>query len=219
MNVVIAGAGSLGRECYYTILENNNVGKNNNYLNVLGFIDDTPSKIGTYVDGLKVYSIQEITELDTEFHAIIAVGSPDGIKTFREKLTGSGINKWISVVHPTAYVANNVILGEGCFIAANASISICANIRDHSIINQNCSVGHDVYIGNGSVVSPGCVLSGYTVLGDSVFMGSGSITHPKVKIGNNSIVASNCVVHKDIGEKVKLMPVIRNVETRIETDQ
>jgi sugar O-acyltransferase (sialic acid O-acetyltransferase NeuD family) len=208
----IIGAGNLGREVYALMCELN---KNSIINEVVGFIVDD-FKYGKTVEGIEVFPFEKLNSIDVNaFHFLIAIGDSKGLRKVYDKLAIYRITNWLTVIHPTAYVSMNVTIGDGCYVGPNTTISIGSLIGDFCMINQNCSIGHDVVLGSFSVVSPGCVLSGRTECDEGVFLGSGVITLPNVSIGKNSIISANTVINRDIGENLKVGPVIRNMEIPI----
>jgi len=108
----------------------------------------------------------------------------------------------ITIVHRTAFVAEDVVCGEGCQILANATVSTNSQIGHGVIVNTASSVDHDCVIGNGVHIAPGARLAGDITIGDYVFVGTGAIILPHLKIGKNSIIGAGAVVTKDIPENV-----------------
>jgi sugar O-acyltransferase (sialic acid O-acetyltransferase NeuD family) len=211
--VYIIGAGSLAREVFALISELN---KKEVVYEVAGFIgnDLEPSQT---VEGIEVVTSEIFKTIDVaDYYFIIAIGNPKRIRMVYDELTSFNISNWLTVIHPKAYISMNVSIGNGCYVGPNTSISIGCTIGDFCIINQNCSIGHDVILKNYIVVSPGSVLSGKTECDEGVFLGSGVITVPEVLIGKNSVISANTVINRNIGENLKVGPVVRNMEIPIE---
>ena len=104
----------------------------------------------------------------------------------------------ISVIDPTAVVAQSATVGQGCFIAAYAVISENATIGDFSIVHFHCSIGHDAKLGKNCTVLPGARVSGDVKFGDGVLLGSNSFVFQGVTIGSFTQVDALTYVRRDL---------------------
>ncbi len=197
-NLIIIGASAMGREtCGYA----RDCG-----MVVKGFLDSRSN----ILDGLLGYapvlgSVEEyIPENDDVF--ICAVGDPLEKRKYVRLLESRGA-KFVSVVHPTAYIGANVKLGAGCIVAPNASITNDSVVGDHVIVNINASVCHDNIVGDFTTICPGCCLSGWVKIGKSVFVGAGAVIIPDVSLGDSVFVAAGAVVTHAFPEKVMVAGV------------
>jgi UDP-3-O-[3-hydroxymyristoyl] glucosamine N-acyltransferase len=78
-------------------------------------------------------------------------------------------------VHPTAVIASDAELGEGCAVGAYAVIGRRARIGAGVTLYPQVVVGEDVEIGPGCVIFPHVTLYAHTVLGARVRIHSGSV--------------------------------------------
>jgi hypothetical protein len=140
-NVYIAGTGDLAREVLYAIRERNQT--TGQTVSVQGFLDPVQSGKETLED-LPVLSIGALDGTRAQgMQCIIGIGKTEYVRKAENMLTAKGVRQWINVVHPRAYLAPQVELGKGVYIAAHATIAIAAKIQDFSCVNQNVSIGHD----------------------------------------------------------------------------
>lgn len=103
-----------------------------------------------------------------------------------------------SIIHRTAFVADNVLLGEGCQILAQAAVCTDVQLGRGVIINTAASVDHDSVIGDGVHLAPGVHLAGEVIVGAETLIGTGAIVLPRVRIGENVIVGAGAVVINDV---------------------
>lgn len=104
----------------------------------------------------------------------------------------------VNAIHPRAVVTGRVTIGNGVFIAANATINPIVQIGDGVICNTSCSIDHECSIGNYSHICPGTVLCGNVSVGSYSFIGAGSVVKPGITVGDNIVVGAGSVVVKDI---------------------
>lgn len=105
---------------------------------------------------------------------------------------------FITAIHPSAQIAEDVILGEGSVVMANVVVNPGTYVGSHAILNTSSSVDHDCKIGQFASIAPGCTLGGNVEVGEFSAVSLGSkIIHSK-KIGSHSVIGAGALVLKDI---------------------
>lgn len=104
----------------------------------------------------------------------------------------------VTIIHPTAVIAQSAEIAAGCFIAATAIVSAQANVQSSCIINHAAIVDHDVAIGEYSHIAPNVTLGGAVTIGRGVFIGAGATVLPGLSIADNSIIGAGAVVTTSI---------------------
>lgn len=107
---------------------------------------------------------------------------------------------FVTIVHPEAYVAEDVTLAEGVQVMAGAIIQPGAHIGRQTIINTGAQVDHDCVVGDGVHIAPGATLSGDVRIGDGAHIGAGATVIQSIVIGANAVVAAGAVVIENVGE-------------------
>ena len=140
-----------------------------------------------------------------QIYCAVAIGGDRGRErlSLLKKMKSIGLSP-LTIVHPTAFVAQNAIIGEGCQILAHSTVCVNVKIGAGSIINSAASIDHDCNLGKGVHIAPGAHLAGEISIGDGSFIGTGATILPGIKIGKDVIVGAGAVVLKDIrnGNKV-----------------
>lgn len=106
--------------------------------------------------------------------------------------------QFLTLAHPRAIVASDVMLGEGGQVMAGAVIQPSTQVGENSIVNTRASVDHDCVIGAHCHIAPGATLSGGVVIKDHAFIGAGATVIQGVSIAENTIVAAGSTVKEDI---------------------
>ncbi len=119
--------------------------------------------------------------------------------------------RFATVVHPSAIIARDVQLGEGCQIMAGAVIQAGVRCGDNVIINTHSSVDHDSSVGAHTHISIGSTVSGDVDIGEKVYVGAGSTVIQGVSIGTGCLIAAGAVVIRDVAdyERVAGVPARR----------
>jgi sugar O-acyltransferase (sialic acid O-acetyltransferase NeuD family) len=134
-----------------------------------------------------------------DLFAAIAVGGAHGCDRLELMylLQARGL-KMLTIIHRTAFVATDALVGEGCQIMAQAAVCTHVRLGSGVIVNTAASVDHDCIIGNGAHIAPGARLAGEVTVGERAFIGMGSIVLPRIHIGEGAIVGAGAVVTKNV---------------------
>lgn len=111
-------------------------------------------------------------------------------------------DKLATIIHPSAFIADNVILEPGVFVMANSYIGPGTILRKCTLVMANCVVGHNDDVGELCHLSAGCNVSSYVNIGKVSDIGLGASVLEKRTIGNYSVVGANSLLTKDIGDSV-----------------
>lgn len=123
---------------------------------------------------------------------LLGIGSAKIRKSLAEKVS----HRIATLIHPSAFIADDVELGEGTVVLPQAVIQSGAKIGKHVIINSHVCVDHDavvedyvttypgVYIGGEALVGEGCLLNPnavvmrFTVVPPYIEVMPGEVFHP-----------------------------------------
>lgn len=108
--------------------------------------------------------------------------------------------KCVTLIHPSAIIADSVEIGEGTVIMAGAVINPDVKIGKGCIINTCASVDHDCVLGDYVHVSVGAHISGTVRIGEETWIGAGATISNNVSIVAESCIGAGAVVVKDICE-------------------
>ncbi|RZK40539.1 MAG: transferase [Pedobacter sp.] len=95
---------------------------------------------------------------------IIGVGKNE----FRKAISNYIVHEFGTVIHPSANVADDVLIGEGSVVLAGAVIQMGAVIGKHVVINANVTIDHDVQIGDFCSIYPNSYIGGGAKIGSGV---------------------------------------------------
>ena len=130
---------------------------------------------------------------------IITIGNCQMRKKIVDRIT---VKKYVTAIHPSAIIAPNVFIGEGCMIIHGAIIQSCSSIGRHCIINTKAVVEHDSVIHDFVHIAPGAIVCGGVEIGECTWLGAGSVVKQGIKIGSNCMIGAGSVVVKDIPDNV-----------------
>lgn len=112
-----------------------------------------------------------------------------------------------TIVHPSATIAEDAVLGEGVQIMAGCILQPGTTVGKNSIINTSASLDHDCEIGSHVHIASGVTLSGGVRVGDGSFIGCGASVIQYKNIGRGVLVGAGAVVIRDVPDAVKVLGV------------
>lgn len=185
---------------------------------ILGIVDVDPNKKGLELMGVPIIgSDEEVMKYPPQkIRLINGIGSVR-VSSLRRQLFESFKCKgyqFENVIHPSAIIANEVILSEGVQIMAGVIIQAGCQIGVNTIINTGALVDHDCLIGRHVHIAPGVVLSGGVVVEESAHIGTGAVIIQGVRAGANSLVAAGAVVTRNVLSDVTVAGVPARELTR-----
>ena len=193
-NIVIVGAGGVGREVSLIIQQINRLEPT---WNLIGYIDDNPENWGNVVNGYAVLGgIDSLTMMCKDTYVIIAIANYEVKKRIITKLNNKF--KFATIVHPKVLIHDYMEIGEGCIVYEGVIITTNVSIGNHVIISPKCGVGHDTIIKNYVSLLWNVNISGNDRIGEGVMFGSGSTIIQGKNVGMAAIIGAGAVVTKDI---------------------
>ena len=184
-NLIIIGASAMGREAFSYARECG--------IKVKGFLDSRTGILDRFPGYARILSSVEAYEPAGDDVFVCAVGAPDVRLGYVAEIEAKG-GRFVSLVHPSAFIGANVKIGSGSIICPHAVITNDVQLGEHVIVNVASSVSHDCSLGEGTTVSPGVTIAGRVSLGREVFVGVGAKILPDVRLGDGVFVAAGAVV-------------------------
>ena len=123
---------------------------------------------------------------------VIAIGSNqrrrDIFRSFKDRGYG-----FFSLVHPSAIIATDVVLGEAVQVMAGVIVQPNTVVGHNTILNTGCQIDHDCTVGDHVHIGPGAVLCGNVVVESEALVGAGSVIAPGSRVKSGTIVRAGSV--------------------------
>lgn len=181
-------------------------------LRVAGILDDDPARRGERILGVEVLGDGLILS-EPRFRScrvVVAIGDPAARERAAGRVEAAGL--WfVAIVHPTAFLAHGVAVGEGAMVLPMAVVHTNASIGPHAIVNTGAIVEHECRVGEFAHVAPGARLAGNVTVGRGAHIGIGASVAPGIRIGERAIVGAGAAVVDDVrgGDVVGGVPAKR----------
>lgn len=201
--LVIVGAGGHGRELAQLVRDINRQAPAPRW-NMLGFLDDNPEKVGARLGGHEVLGDSDWLGQSPvrDVRVAVAIGDAKIRKLTVSRLARNYPDlKFATLVHPTAVVADDAVLGEGAVVCALSVVSTGVAIGEHALVHYGSTVGHDATVEPFASVLPGCRISGNATIGEVADVGAGATVLPGIAVGAYAIVGAGAVVTRPVPER------------------
>lgn len=128
---------------------------------------------------------------------VMGLGLPRTKRAVAERLGDVGL-PWETVVHPTALVGPGSRLGDGCYVAAGAVLSVNVRLGRFVTVNVHAAVTHDDVIGDFVTLHPSVHLAGHVVIGDLSELGTGAAVLPGHTLGSATTLGPGAVATRSL---------------------
>lgn len=169
------------------------IARRNGYKEIV-FLDDNDSihECGGYP---VIGKSSEAGTIDAD--VIIGIGNAGIRKQIQESISDE---KMVTLIHPDAVVAEDVVIGKGTVVMAGAVINPGVRIGKGCIINTCSSVDHDCIVDDFVHVAVGSHLCGTVNVGAGTWIGAGVTVNNNVFICPDCMIGAGAVIVNDIWE-------------------
>lgn len=209
--IVIFGVGGMARDLHALLRDLVLV---TSCFELLGFLDDDPTKHGQRLHGLPVLGDATWIARNTRVEVAVGVGGPPAKRRVVHRLRTAGA-RFPSLVHPSAVVGQDVTLGEGTVVSAGCVLTTDISVGPFVTLNTACTLAHDDLVDAYATLAPGVHLAGNVRLRTGAELGIGAVAIQGVTVGEWSIVGAGAVVTTDLEPNTTAVGVpARVVKTR-----
>lgn len=210
--LIIIGAGGFGREVNDVVAAVNDASSQTVW-DLLGFVDDGHvhldrlGRIGTRHLG----TTAALTDHSNAWF-VVGVGNPRVRRLLADRAYAAGLRA-ATLIHPTATLGKDVVIGEGSIICSHVSITTNIRIGRHVQLNLNCTVGHEAVLHDYATVFPGATISGEVVLEEDVTVGTNAAVIQGLRVGQGSFVGAGAAVVREVPPGVTVVGVPARVHS------
>ena len=172
----------------------------------IGFLDDR-AEPGKLVRGFPVLGpLAKADTLDSQVLFSTAIGSAASYLGKPALLNGLGLSleRYATIIHPSASVSQWAELGRGCLILQQCTLSAGCHIHDHVVMLPGCRISHDTVVEDFNVLATGVILCGHVRISPNCYLGAGSLVRERLQLGEGCLVGMGSVVVKSVtaGQRV-----------------
>jgi sugar O-acyltransferase (sialic acid O-acetyltransferase NeuD family) len=196
-DLIIVCAGGAAREIAAVAAD---INRREKEWNVVGFLDDDVSKRGAALERVPVLGPIEAARDYPRARFVIGIANYKAPGT-RERIAATLAlppERYATLVHPSASVADSATIGHGTVVAQGVVITSSTRIGDHVLLAHGVLVGHDAVIASYVAIAPGAVISGAVRIEESAYVGAGAVVPQGVVIGKEALVGLGAVLTGDV---------------------
>ena len=184
-NLIIIGAGGMGRTIYSNALESVGYGET---FTVKGFIDDNLAALDNFENYPPIVGTIRDYQPQPDDVFVSSRGGASRRACMEEIIRRGG--EFMELVHQTARIYQNAKLGKGNFIGAFSVIGNDAVVGDYNMIQSYTVIGHDARIGNWNRIDTHVTCVGGIVIEDETNIHTGAVISHNVTVGTGAHVGA-----------------------------
>lgn len=201
-NLIIIGAGGMGRTVYSNALES--VGYGEKFV-VKGFIDDNLQALDGFSNYPPVIGTIKDYEPQADDVFVSSIGGESRKQCMEEIISRGG--EFMELIHKTARIYTNAKLGKGNFIGAYSVIGNDAVVGDYNMIQSYTVIGHDAKIGSWNRIDTHVTCVGGIVIEDEVNIHTSAIISHNVKVESGAHVGALSFVIRKVKAGTTVMGI------------
>lgn len=197
--VVILGTGGNSVDILDTINDVNDCASHPVY-ECVGFLDDNAALWGTGIHGVKVLGPLASAHAQPDCSLVNGIGAPSNFwkKDVIIAKTGAALERFVTILHPSASVSRTATVGRGVVVFQHVVITSNVTIGHHVIILPNTVISHDDVIGDYTCIAGGVCISGQVKIGQSCYLGTNSTIIGNAEIGDRCLIGMGSCVLRNI---------------------
>lgn len=197
-NLLIVGTGGFSREVYWHA--QHSIGYGTEFV-IKGFLEgNMPVKSESEYKKFPMPVLNNVINYDIVDGDVfvIAIGANVKLKHELADIIEKKGGQFINLIHKTALVAPNAVLGTDVILCPYTIITCDTMIGNHVMFNLYSSLGHDSIVGDYSSLMCYVDIAGDVQLGTHTFWGNCSLAIPGSRVGNYVTVGAGAVILKNV---------------------
>ena len=168
---------------------------------IIAVLDDNKDIWGKKFLNLSVDGpVEKVHDFEDDVKFVFAIGS------FRTRIIRSQIlkqlsldlNRYVTLIHPSAKVFSTSTVKEGCIIHYGSVIFNHSILEPFSVVSANCVIGVGNVLGKGSLLGSNITTTTGVLIGCYSFIGSSTSIGENVEIGPGAQIGMGTLVLKNI---------------------
>lgn len=195
--LLLVGAGGFARETLELIRAVNRVEPT---WRVVGLLDDDPRIEGTSIHGVRVIGPSASAHDHPDTFVVVCVASPDDPMRRLAAVSRLGLpdERYASLVHPAATVAESASIGPGSVLHAATILTADIRLGPHVAAMPAVVLTHDDDVGAGVTFGAGARVAGAVTIERGAYIGSGALLREGVRVGEGAVVGMGAVVTRTV---------------------
>lgn len=198
--IIILGTGGNCIDILDTI---NDINQGSLRYECVGFLDDNSEKWGEVFFGVSVLGpLHFANQFVNECFFVNGIGSERNFYNKEQIISNTNIplDRFETIIHPSASVSKMSTLGKGTVIFQNVTITSNVDIGNHIIILPNSVINHDNIIQDYTCITSGVNISGGVKIGKSCYLGTNCSIKGGITVGDYSLIGMGSIILSNVPE-------------------
>lgn len=211
MKIIIAGASGAGLKVVQVIHDLIDSGIND--FSIIGFVDDNKAIINSEFFSYPILGTPEMllgkkVEIDTEedIGIVCPVGNPFARKKMIDRLS-THYKHFPNVIHPSAQISKNAVLGQGNLFSQNIVIQPGAKIGNFNTFNIASIMGPLSEVKDYCTINANVMIASESKVNSFTYIGMGANIIQRVTIGEHCTIAGNSFVTRNLPDNTKVIGI------------
>lgn len=202
--IVIFGIGEIAELAHYFFSTLKDI-------EVVAFTVDANYIEKDHFHGLPIVAFENIenTYPSSEYQMFIAIGY-NKVNKSRESKYCEAKKKGYSLftyIDPNATVADNVIIGDNCFIFEDNTLQPFSKIGNNCILWSGNHIGHHSTLKDNCFITSHVVISGGCEIGENTFIGVNATLRDHIKVGKSNVIGAGALILGDTEDNKVYMAI------------
>jgi sugar O-acyltransferase (sialic acid O-acetyltransferase NeuD family) len=195
--LLLIGAGGFARETIELVRAINHEAP---AWDLIGLLDDDPELRGTRIHEVPILGPCTSAAEHADALVVACVASPDDpLRRLRlVERVGLPRERYATLVHPRATIAETATIGPGSVIHANTVLTADIRLGAHVAVMPSVVLTHDDVIEDGVTFGAGVRVSGAVTIEAGAYVGAGALLRERIRIGSGALVGMGSVVTKSV---------------------
>jgi sugar O-acyltransferase (sialic acid O-acetyltransferase NeuD family) len=167
---------------------------------LIGFLDDDPSRHGSCVNGVQVLGGTDWLADHPDTMVVVCTGRPTNYWSRLQIVQRLALpeERYATVVHPTCAISRDTVVGAGTVLLAGVVATANVRIGPHVAVMPQVVFTHDDIAARFSTFGSGVRLAGGVGVGTGAYVGAGAMVREGGSIGEWALVGVGAVVLGDV---------------------
>ncbi len=195
--LILIGAGGFARETIELVRA---INREAPAWELVGLLDDDPELHGAELLGVPVLGPCASAERHREASFVACVASPgDPLRRLRlVARLGLRLERFATLIHPRATVAESATIGPGSVIHANCVLTADVELGWHVAMMPAVVLTHDDEVEDGVTFGAGARVAGNVKIEAGAYIGSGALLREHLSVGSGAVVGMGAVLTKHV---------------------
>jgi sugar O-acyltransferase (sialic acid O-acetyltransferase NeuD family) len=200
--LLVVGAGGFARETVEAV-RSGATDPSGRPWHVVGILDDDPRWFATVVAGVPVLGRPDLVHSHTA-HVVVATGRPGDYASRARIVARLGLppERYGIVVHPTAALAADTVLGPGTVVLAGVVATSGVRIGAHVALMPQVVLPHDDVVEDFATLTSGVRLGGGVTVETGAHLGAGAVVREGLRVGEWSQLGMGSMLTRHLPDRV-----------------